>query len=659
MGASRRSFSTADLLHQRRAMSACPSPDGRRLVFVIKQPDLAENRNELQLFERRLDGDAPLRRLTTAGTVNCEPAFSPDGSLLAFTSNRSGERQIWLLPSAGGEARQLTRLPGGASRPVWFPGGERLLVISSVFADASAEADVKARIEAAKARKATGRVIDGLMFRHWDSWREGRVDHVFVVDAESGEARDLTPGPWPAPPLSLSGPPDYAPSADGRQVFFTSVRDADLARSTNVNIWRIPADGEAPPERVSPGDGCNVFPSPSPCGRFLAFCAMERAGYEADRLRLVCLDLQRGALLEVAPGFDRSVMAPTWTPDGQWLLFAAEDEGKSRLWRVPAAGGTPEPLTDGATDRGLALLADGAAAVFERQDLLGPPDLYAVPTAGGAPRRLTSLNAEALAEVELQDGEDFWYEGAGGLRCHGLIVRPPGFEPNKRYPVVFLIHGGPQGAFGRDFHERWNAQLFAAPGYVVVLLNPRGSTGFGQAMTDAIRGEWGGACYDDLARGFDHVLAHFPFCDPERLAAAGASFGGFMVNWIAAHDHRFRCLVSHDGIFNTEMMEYLTDELWFTEWEFEGTPWEHPEAYRRYSPHRFVESMQTPMLVVQGEQDFRCTTAEGLGLFTALQRRGVPSRLLWFPDEGHWVVKPANRELWWSTVHEWLARWLA
>ncbi len=658
MSAEARPFTVTDLLQQRRAMSPCPAPDGGRLVFVVKQADLDKDANDLQLWEIPLPGGAP-RQLTTAGTVNCEPAFSPDGSLLAFTSNRADGRQIWLLPAAGGEARQLTTLPGGASRAVWFPDGQRLLVISSVFADASQDAVVRERIQAGKDRKASGKVIDALMFRHWDSWLDGRVDHVFVVDVATGQAADLTPGPWPAPPLSLSGPPDYCASPDGAEVFFTSVRDAELARSTNVNIWRVDSDGSAPPERVSPGQGCNVFPALSPCGSFLAYCAMERAGYEADLLRLVRLDLDSGELVELCPGFDRMVMAPQWSADGQWLVFHAEDHGRTRLYRIPATGGTPEPITSGATDRGEALSSDSATVYFERQSLQGPPELCAVPLLGGEPSGLTSLNAAQLVELALPPAEDFYYEGAEGLRCHGVVVRPPNFDPSQRYPVVFLIHGGPQGAFGHDFHERWNAPLFAAPGYVVVMLNPRGSTGFGQAMTDAIRGEWGGACFEDLQRGFDHTLASYPFCDPERMAAAGASFGGFMVNWIASHDHRFRCLVSHDGIFNTEMMEYLTDELWFTEWEFEGVPWENPTAYRQYSPHLHVEKMQTPMLVVQGEQDFRCTGAEGLGLFTALQRRGVPSRLLWFPDEGHWVVKPANRELWWTTVHEWLARYLA
>ncbi len=658
MSAEARPFTVADLLEQQRVLVPCPSPDGSRVVFVVKQPDLEANGNRLQLWERPLPHGEP-RPLTTSGSVNCEPAFSPDGRLLAFTSNRSDTRQVHLLSMQGGEARQLTKLPGGAWRPVWFPDGKRLLVISSVFADASEDAEVRERIEAAKARRASGRVIDGLMFRHWDSWVEDRVDHIFVVDVETGEARDLTPGPWPAPPLSLSGPPDFCASPDGESVFFTSVRGEELARSTNVNIWRVSSDGGAPPERLSPGPGCNVFPSLSPCGRYLAYCAMARAGYEADRLRLVRLDLHSGELTELCPDFDRMVMGPRWSPDGAWLLFHAEDHGCTRLYRVPAAGGEPQAITQGATDRGEALSADGRDVYFERQSLEAPPELYQVPFEGGEPRALTALNAAQLSRLELSEPEDFSYEGADGLRCHGVLLRPPGFDPQRRYPVVFLIHGGPQGAFGHDFHERWNAPLFAAPGYVVVMLNPRGSTGFGQAMTDAIRGEWGGKCFEDLQRGFDHTLAHYPFCDPERMAAAGASFGGFMVNWIAAHDHRFRCLVSHDGIFNTEMMEYLTDELWFTEWEFEGTPWSNPEAYRRYSPHLHVERMRTPMLVIQGEQDFRCTGAEGLGLFTALQRRGVPSRLLWFPDEGHWVVKPANREQWWSTVHDWLARWLA
>ncbi len=340
MSVEARPFTVTDLLQQQRAMSPCPSPDGSRLVFVVKQPDLEANANRLQLWERALPDGEP-RQLTTAGTVNCEPTFSPCGRWLAFTSNRADGRQVWLLPMGGGEARQLTSLPGGAWRPVWFPQGDRLLVVSSVFADASDDVSVKARIDAEKARKASGRVIDGLMFRHWDSWREERVDHVFVVDVATGTATDLTPGPWPAPPLSLSGPPDFCASPDGTQVFFTSVREDDLARSTNVNIWRVPSDGGAPPARVSPGEGCNVFPSLSPCGRWLAYCAMERAGYEADRLRLVKLDLHSGELRELCPDFDRMVMASSWSADGRWLLFHAEDHACTRLYRVPADGGSP------------------------------------------------------------------------------------------------------------------------------------------------------------------------------------------------------------------------------------------------------------------------------------------------------------------------------
>jgi dipeptidyl aminopeptidase/acylaminoacyl peptidase len=268
------------------------------------------------------------------------------------------------------------------------------------------------------------------------------------------------------------------------------------------------------------------------------------------------------------------------------------------------------------------------------------------------------MNEKLLGELELQDPVDFWFEGANDERVHGFILKPPGFEAGKKYPVVFLIHGGPQSAFTLDFHERWNAQLFASPGFVVVQINPRGSTGFGQEFTDAIRGEWGGATYEDLSRGFDYVLGKYEYCDPERTAAAGASFGGFMVNWIAGRTDRFKCLVSHDGIFNTEMMDFATDELWFTEWEFGGAPWESPESYLKWSPHLHVDKMKTPLLVIQGEQDFRCVATEGLTLFTALQRKGVPSKLLYFPDEGHWVLKPKNRKVWNETVLGWLEKYL-
>ena len=415
---------------------------------------------------------------------------------------------------------------------------------------------------------------------------------------------------------------------------FVSLRDEAQALSTGIQIWRVPAGGGTP-EAFGPFDGVHAHPVYSPDGSKLAFSGMRRAGYEADRRELMVLDRASGTVTEVCPEFDASVGPVAWSPDGKRLYFSAQEKGRTRILSVPSTGGTPEAMTEDATDGNPVVSPDGEWIVFSRETLSDPPEIMALSRDGETLHALTALNREILEELDLPEPADFWYEGAEGARVHGMLLKPPGFENGKTYPVVFLIHGGPQSMFGLDFHERWNAQLFASPGYVVVMINPRGSTGYGQEFTDAIRGEWGGACYEDLVRGFDYVLETYSFCDSERTAAAGASFGGFMVNWIAGKtDRRFRCLVSHDGIMNTEMMDYATDELWFTEWEFRGAPWESPEEYLKFSPHLHVGKMKTPMLVIQGEQDFRCVVTEGTTLFTALQRRGGAVALPLLPRRG-------------------------
>jgi dipeptidyl aminopeptidase/acylaminoacyl peptidase len=643
----------ADMLALWRAAMPRVSPDGWTVVFVATRPDREQNRNQSHLYRVSVDGGDPVR-LTFDGSVNTAPAFSPDGRWIAFASNRVDDTlQIYVLPTAGGEARRVTALRLGARGPVWFPDGKRLLAVSPVYRDTNDQAEIERREDERKKEGVRPRLIDSLMFRHWDVWTENKVNHLFVIAVDSGEARDLTPGPYPVPPRSLSGPPDYAVSPDGSEVCFVSLRTPDQAVSTNCNLWAVSPEG-GEPRRMSPWDGANAYPAYSPDGSAIAYGGMRTPGYEADKIELLVYERKRGTVREAAPDFAESVGPPVWSPDGSRLFFAANDGGRTRIYAVPSAGGAPEPLTAEAGDHNPVIAPDGKTVVFVRETLTFPPGIFAVPAGGGEAASLASLNADVLAELDLPPAEDFWYEGAKGARVHGMLLRPPGFKAGKRYPVVFLIHGGPQSMFGLDFHERWNAQLFAARGWVVVMINPRGSRGYGQAFTDAIRGEWGGDCYQDLIRGFDHVLETFDFCDPGRTAAAGASFGGYMVNWIAGQTDRFRCLVCHDGIFNTEMMEYATDELWFTEWEFGGMPWESPEEYRRWSPHLQAGKMKTPMLIIHGEQDFRCVPEEGLTLFTALQRRGIESRLLTFPDEGHWVQKPRNREVWYDTVLGWL-----
>jgi dipeptidyl aminopeptidase/acylaminoacyl peptidase len=645
-----------DLLDMTRAARPRVSPDGTFVVFSAAKPDVKENRNISHLYRVPLAGGEVIQ-LTQQGTSNGEHAFSPDGKWIAFTSNRSKTPQIWVMPTDGGEARQVTSLKLGAHRPVWFPDGKRLLAISSVYRDTNDEAEITKREEKREKDKPTHRHIDALMFRHWDAWTEDQLDHLFVVDVETGKARDLTPGPYPVPPRSLTGEPDYAVSPDGKEVAFACLMDDAQAVSTSIGIYTVSPNG-GKPKRVSVMKGAHAFPVYSPDGAKLAFCGMRRAGYEADTHVLQIYDRKTKKVLEVMPKFDTSAGPPVWSPDGKRLFFSAQEKGRVRLFGVDAKGGMPKAVTGSASDHDPAISPDGKWLVFGRESLTSPPEIYRASTKGGAAKALTHLNRDVLAQLTMNEAEDFWYEGARGARVHGMILKPPQFKPGKKYPVVFMIHGGPQGMFGLDFHERWNTQLFSSPGYVTVMLNPRGSTGYGQDFTDAIRYEWGGACYEDLERGFDHVLKTYPFCDRKRTTAVGASFGGYMVNWIAGHSDRFKCLVSHDGIFNTEMMNWATDELWFTEWEFGGLPWENPEEYRKWSPHLHVEKMKTPTLVIQGEQDFRCPASEGLSFFTALQRRGVPSKFLYFQDEGHWVLKPTNRRVWWDTVLGWLNTYL-
>lgn len=658
MDTQRRPLTFDDLVSHLRASQPRVSPDGRWVVFVGSRPDFQLNRNVKHLFRVPLAG-GPVEPLTTTGTANTDPAFSPDGRFLAFTSNRSGRAQVWLLPWEGGEARQVTRFRTGARCPVFFPDGKRILAVSAVYEDTNDPAEIDRRQDEADKQPVRPRVVDHLLFRHWDAWTEGMVDHLFVVDVATGEARDLTPGPFPVPPRALTGPPDFAVSPDGRDVAWLCLPEAatPAASSTSIQVFVGPAEGGAS-RRVSRFAGGHAFPAWSPCGRWLAFVGMRRAGYESDRREVQVWDRETDTVREVAPGFDHSADAPSWSPDGQWLCFTAEDRGRNRVWVVPSSGGAPRPVTSDGWDRAPAWTRDGRSIVFQHETLQSPPDVWRVDIEDLQPQPLTRLAAENVAVLDLPAPEEFSFPGARGATVHGFLLKPPGFVEGRRYPTVFLLHGGPQGAWGLDFHERWNPQMFAAPGYVVVLINPRGSTGYGQAFTDAIRGEWGGACAEDILRGVDHVLRTFPFCDPARLAAAGASFGGYLVAWLATRTDRFRCMVCHDGIFNTEMSTWLTDELWFPRWEYEGLPWDDLRPYRQYSPHLYADRLSTPMLVVQGEQDFRCTVAEGLGLFTALQVRNVPSRLLYFPDEGHWVLKPRNRRTWWTEVLGWLHRYL-
>ena len=508
--------------------------------------------------------------------------------------------------------------------------------------------------------KVKASIFTGLFYRHWSGYTGGKRSHLFVVPATGGVARDLTTGDHDVPPFQLGGSDLYAFSPDGKEVAFTSNISEVEATSTNNDLFLVPAAGGAP-KKISDNPASDSTPRYSPDGKYIAYLAQVRPGYESDRFRLMLYDRATGQRRTLTENFDRWVGSFVWAPDSKSIYFVAENTGEQPIYVVSVNAGSVRQL-ERHTNDDLTVTPNGNTLVFTRTSVRAPNEIYAADLTDTShlrsTRQLTHLNDSALSQVEMPPLQHFWFTGAEKTRVEGFLLKPPGFDSRKKYPMKFLIHGGPQGAWDDAWSYRWNPELFAADGYVVVMINPRGSTGYGQRFIDQINGDWGGRPYVDLMRGLDYVERRYPFVDKDRECALGASYGGYMVNWILGHTTRFKCLVSHDGMFNTESAYGTTEELWFPEWEFKGTPWTNRLMYRRWSPHLFAANFKTPTLVVHGQLDYRLDLSEGLQLFTTLQRLGVPSKMLYFPDEGHWVLKPQNSRLWYKTVNQWVDTWV-
>ena len=430
----------------------------------------------------------------------------------------------------------------------------------------------------------------------------------------------------------------------------------DAAWSTDINVYTVPAQGGAEPRCVTCDNrATDSQPAYSPDGRLIAYVAMSRPGYEADRLRIVLVDRTSGTKRVLTEAWDRSASEIVWSLDSKTIYTSAENIGNRSLFAVDVASGHVSMLAERGTHGSPRPAGD--RILFAVDTLDAPVELYSIARDGSDKHRVTNLNGARVAAAQTGEFEQFSFTGARGDRVYGYLVKPVGFQEGSRYPVAFLIHGGPQGSFGDHFHYRWNPQAYAGAGYAAIMIDFHGSTGYGQAFTDAIRGDWGGAPYEDLMRGLDHALATYPFLDANRVAALGASYGGYMINWIAGHTDRFQALVCHDGNIDERMAYFDTEELWFPEWEHGGPPWENPQGYGKHNPIDFVKNWTTPTLVVHGGLDYRVVETQGFSTFTALQRRGVPSKLLYFPDENHWVLKPQNSILWHETVLDWMDRW--
>ena len=664
--ASCRSFTARDLVLLDRASDAQVSPDGSELAFTLRTTDLARNRGEESI--ERLDLTQPRAkpvRLQATASGGSVPRWSADGRAIFFLSSRSGSAQLWRVAATGGAAVQVTHLPLDIQSYRVSPDGRHVVVALSVFPDAEAPDATKARLDSRLADKASGRVYDKLFVRHWDQWADGRRNHLFAVTLDpagiaAGAPRPLMPGfDGDTPSLPFGDDHDFSISRDGRSVFF-SARLAGRTEpwSTNFDIYRTPMDGASKPvDLTAANPAWDASPVVSPDGTRLAYRAMRRAGFEADRFGVMVMDLKSGATREVDPQWNRSADLLAWSKDGRTLLLTAADLGQTRLFAMDAASGEVRALS-GDGHVGDFAQASGDSVVILRDTLESPAEFFRVGLGGGPQTQLTDVDARWLAGIRLASHEVFSFAGWNNETVHGIVVRPADYRPGRTYPVVFLIHGGPQGSFGNDWSYRWNPQTYAGRGYAAVMIDFHGSTGYGQAFTDSISGHWGDRPLEDLQKGWAAALSKYRFLDAGRACALGASYGGFMVNWIAGvWNQPWKCLVTHDGVFDDRMMGYATEELWFSEWEHGGpghTPWADPAAYERFNPANHVLAWSKPQLIIHSGRDYRIPLEQGLAAFDALQRRGIESRLLTFPDENHWVLKPANSLLWHATVEAWL-----
>jgi dipeptidyl aminopeptidase/acylaminoacyl peptidase len=652
-------YTIQDQVALRRVSSPSVSPDGRNVAYVLRSTDLEANRGRTDLWLTSLQGGEP-RQLTSHPENDSQPLWSPDGRSLYFLSTRSGSSQVHHLPLEGGEARQVTQLPVDVGSFALSRDGRLLAVALEVFPDCPTLECTVQRLEERKQAKTTGRVYDKLFVRHWDTWKDGRRSHLFVLPVDgSAPPRNLMPGmDADAPSKPFGGPEEFTFTPDGKGLVFTA-RDSGKAEawSTDLDLFLAPVDKPGAPRKLTERNrATDTAPLFSPDGRTLAYLAMERPQYEADRLRVVLREWPGGKERVLTEAWDRSAGELAWSADGKTLFASADDVGQHRVFAIEVASGQVRAVT-GPGHANSPQVA-GERLVYAWNDLKSPPELYSVRVDGSEARSLTRANAEALARLRLGDFEQFSFPGWNGETVHAYLVKPADFDPKRKYPVAFLIHGGPQGSFGNDFHFRWNPQVYAGRGYAAIMVDFHGSTGYGQAFTDSIRGDWGGKPLEDLQKGLAAALQRYSFLDGERVCALGASYGGFMINWIAGQwPDRFRCLVNHDGILDERMGYFDTEELWFPEWERHGTPWDKPESYASSNPIEHVGKWKTPMLVIHGGQDFRVVETQGLATFTALQRRGIPSKLLYFPDENHWVLKPANSVQWHQVVLDWLDEW--
>ena len=655
--AQNRTYTVEDLMKVKRVGDPQVSPDGRHVLFTVGDVNFDANRIVNQIYVVSSAG-GDIKQLTSGDRSSTAPRWSPDGKKIAFTTGG----QVWVMDADGDHKEQVSKISTGAASPVWSPDGKWIAFTSDVYPDCNDDECNKKKDEAADKSKVKAHVTTRLLYRHWDEWRDVKRTHVFVVSAKGGNARDLTPGDFDSPPYGASTGIDFAFSPDSTEVAYLRNPDKVEATSTNSDIYVVPVNGGAGRNITLANRGYDVAPVYTHDGKYIVYRSQATAGFEADRWRLMLFNRASGVSTELVRAFDLQVEEAVVSPDGNTVYFTAGDRGKAPIYSVPISGGPAKKIVADVFASNLKIAPDGKRIIFVSSSMGAPAEVYATNTDGSQLTALTALNTRLMNEAGLAKAEEVEWTGALGRKIHGWMVKPKDFDASRKYPLLVLIHGGPQSAWNDNWGFRWNPQVFANAGFVVFAPNPRGSTGYGQQFVNEISGDWGGKAYVDIMNGVADVLRRNSFIDRNRIGAAGASYGGYMVNWILGHNNdprfRFKVLVSHDGVYNLDSMYGTTEELWFPEWEFKGLPWTNPGMYTRWSPHKFVQNFNTPILIIHSELDYRVPIGEGMQLFTAVQRKGIDSKILIFPDEGHWVLKPQNSHLWFNTVLDWLDKYL-
>lgn len=654
---------TPELLWQLKRVGApVVSPDGSMVIFTVSTYDIEANSGNTNLYSLPLQGGEPLQLTDFEGSAS-GAQWRPDGGKIGFLSARSGSRQLWEVDPDGTDLRQVSDIEGGISNFLYSPTGAYISFTRDVKLDPTPN-EIYPDLPEANAR-----IIDSLMYRHWDSWHDYTYSHLFIAeyrDGELGEPTDLMPEERYDTPLNpFGGVEQIGWSADGRKIAYTSKKKVgtEYAKSTNSDLYIYDLDSGETGNITSGMMGYDIEPVFSADGRYLAWLSMERDGYESDRNRLFVYDLTTDRMRDLSEGFDGDAHGPAWAADSATVYFSSETAGTVQLFEAEVVSGSIRQITDGVYNYGGFGVAEGEGGTYlvaSRVSMSAPAEIYRIDTSTGDAERLTYFTRAVLDGVELGRVEKRSVTATDGADILTWVIYPPGFDPSKRYPALLYAQGGPQSTVSQFFSYRWNFQLLAANGYIVVAPNRRGVPSFGQSFKEQISGDWGGQAMDDLLSAIDAVAAE-PYVDEDRLGAVGASFGGYTMFYLAGnHEGRFKTFIAHAGLFNLESMFAATEEIFFVDFDLEGPFWESPpsDSYTRFSPHRFVQNWDTPMLVIHGQKDFRVPVTEGMQAFTALQLRGIESRFLYYPEEGHWILSPQNGILWHRVFFEWLGRFL-